>query len=553
MKALLFFLALLICGLYACQQQQPPAPVVRSPAFQKAASFLNRHSDSAYYYFNQFIGTSKDSLLTAVAYNYMAVIQSDAGDYFGSQESLLRSLKFLSPEKESDQACLSSDYNELGMTSLNLRHYPAAVDYFDQAIRYSADKRLLSFNNNKALAYQKQGAYAQALKLYDTILQQHPPPKTYARVLSNRAKTRWLANAKYNAVPELLRGLAIRQREKDDWGINASYAQLGDYYTNTKPDSALFYAKALYETAKRINSPDDQMLGLRSLIQLGPAGDARKYFSRYQKLNDSLQAARNAAKNQFALIRYDAEKNKADNLKLQKDVAEKKYELVTKNILLYIIVFTLISGTVIAWTWYRKRKQVLYLETENKINEDRFKLSKKVHDVVANDLYRIMTKVEHLPAIDKDWLLDDIEYLYEQSRDISYDKPPRLEDFTKKVGDLLTSFGNDSRRISIVGNEDAFWAPLNTRVRFELEQVLRELMVNMKKHSQARNIVVKFEEEGDQLSIRYQDDGVGFAENQTFNNGLTNTGNRIKAIHGAVIFEGKSGEGLKIQLHFPKI
>jgi signal transduction histidine kinase len=39
----------------------------------------------------------------------------------------------------------------------------------------------------------------------------------------------------------------------------------------------------------------------------------------------------------------------------------------------------------------------------------------------------------------------------------------------------------------------------------------------------------------------------------SFNNGLTNTGNRIKAIHGDLIFERKAGEGLKIQLRFPKV
>lgn len=66
----------------------------------------------------------------------------------------------------------------------------------------------------------------------------------------------------------------------------------------------------MFEIAKQLDSPDDQLEALQKLIALEPSEKSKFYFSKYQKINDSLQTARSKAKNQFALIRYETEKEK---------------------------------------------------------------------------------------------------------------------------------------------------------------------------------------------------------------------------------------------------
>jgi signal transduction histidine kinase len=534
-------------AVLACKKSSNNKISNKDANYDIAESFLDKNNDSAFYYFTKVTTSPKDSLQVAMAYNYMAVIQADAGDYFGGQESLISSLKFLNERKKSDFSCISSNYNELGLNSLSLKRYDIAINYYDLAIKFSDNNAFKSmFLNNKALAYQKAGNYNASIKIYSDIISKNvKSKKEYARLLSNIAKTKWLQNPRYNAAPEFLKALNIRIVEKDQWGQNASYSHLADYYEKKNPDSALIYAQKMYLIAKKLISPDDRLEALQKLIKLSPLTATKQYFEFYENLSDSLQTVRNTAKNQFALIRYETEKSKADNLVLQKDNTAKKYQII---ILIFGILVIVIVGTL----WFKKRKQRLELKAENKIRESQLRTSKKVHDVVANGLYRVMTEIENQEDIDKDHVLDKIEDLYEKSRDISYDKPEAAaQHFHEKISALLTSFATDDTKMLIAGNTPELWQKVNAGAQYEVEHVLQELMVNMKKHSSASNVAVRFENQQDQIIIYYTDNGVGMQADTPHNNGLRNTGNRINSINGAINFDATIEKGLKIQISFP--
>ena len=147
--------------LYSCQQKKTAAPPsLKDANYAKAKSFLGKQNDSAFYYFNQVAISARDSLQTSYAYNYMAYLQSEEGDHFGSEENLTMSLRYLDTARKENYKSLSSTFNELGLTSIQLKNYDNAVTFFDRAIHYSeASKYRLVFLNNRALAAQKKGAY----------------------------------------------------------------------------------------------------------------------------------------------------------------------------------------------------------------------------------------------------------------------------------------------------------------------------------------------------------------------------------------------------------
>lgn len=539
MIKLYFLFSIFFCFL-SCQQPLKTSSVITSQYYSKGESLIGIKNDSAFYYFNKAATTSKDHLLIARCYNEMAIIQAEAGDYFGSQENLLTSIKYLDKKNSESQACLSSDYNELGNSNLKTKNYEAAITYYSEAMKFTAnDDYKIVLLNNKALAYQKMRQYQQSIAIYQSIIYQTKnDKKTYARILTNMAYTKWLRDGNYHADRELLAALQIRKNEKDYWGLNASYAHLSDYYSIQKPDSGLLYAEKMYAVAKELNSPDDVLEALQKLIKLGAPADAKNYFARYQYLNDSLQTSRNNAKNQFALIKYDAAKNKEDNLVLQKDNAEKRLRIIELLVGLFISVILFVA----AFFWYRKQKQ-------EAIRKQQLKSSQKVHDVVANGLYNLMTKIEHGVIIEKEQLLDDIDALYERSRDISYEQPENSRQEESITG-LLESFGNNTTRVSIIGDPNEIWTKLSTKTKKELMLVLQELMTNMKKHSLAKNVAIKFNLLEKQLTIHYTDDGVGLPNTLQYGNGLKNTENRIKSIGGNISFENTT-PGLKIRIHVP--
>ena len=157
--------------------------------------------------------------------------------------------------------------------------------------------------------------------------------------------------------------------EKDIWGENSSYTHLADFYMDSKPDSALWYARMMFDAASKINSPDDKLAALRKLIVLVPK-QSKFYFQQYQQLEDSLQAARNAAKSQFAVIRYNVEKAKTENIQLQKKNTEKKYQLL-------VVTLVALAGAFVGFGLYKRRKRRMQLEADRRLQESKLRLSQK--------------------------------------------------------------------------------------------------------------------------------------------------------------------------------
>lgn len=185
MKNSILFIAITVL-LLACQKKEISKKEIRDADFDKARSLVNKNNDSAFFYFSKVATSNKDSLKVALSYNYMASIQAESNDYFGSLESLALSLRFLNEHKKKDYDCLSSTYNELGVNSYNLKNYQPALTYFENAFKFSEDDffRLIILNN-KALVYQKAGKYNLALNIYEQLLLKNKIAKTIcAKILA---------------------------------------------------------------------------------------------------------------------------------------------------------------------------------------------------------------------------------------------------------------------------------------------------------------------------------------------------------------------------------
>jgi signal transduction histidine kinase len=533
----------LLC-LTACHQSVPTKPVDEWADYRKAYTFLSNNKDSAFYYFNRAATGTTNKEQIATAYQNMALIQSDAGDHYGAQESLTSALKALDKQDPKNRTHLAEDYNQMGMTFSNLKDYQQALKYYDLALHYADSPALkLYFLNNQGNAYKDLKTYAKALSSYIAVIRIVGTQGTdYARTLNNLATTKWLQNPRYDAAPELGRSLAIRLGAQDVWGENSSYGHLADFYMDSRPDSALWYARKLLGTASQLKSADDELAALRKLIVLVPQ-QSKVYFQQYQRLEDSVQTKRSAQKSQFAVIRYNVEQAKDENLQLQKKSTERRYQLLA---VLAAFLFA------VAWAiwWYRKRRQRLQLLAEQEIQENKLRLSQKVHDQVANGIYRIISEVEHTD-MDKTRLLDQLDQAYEISRNIAHEDPETNGDFTEQMRMLLNGFKNPSVKLAVTGNEPLLWDAVDLTIRKQLKLVLQELMVNMSKHSRATRSRVGFNLANGCLEVDYWDNGVGLSDQAKQGRGLGNTVSRIEALQGSIKFESPNEKGLRIEIRVP--
>ncbi len=110
-------------------------------------------------------------------------------------------------------------------------------------------------------------------------------------------------------------------------------------------------------------------------------------------------------------------------------------------------------------------------------------------------------------------------------------------------------------QVQVSGEESRF--PLNENTRLLLFRSIRELLINVRKHAQASEVRIHFEQVEDQLKIKVEDDGVGFdyqpeqTDFQEGGYGIFSILQRIEDIGGSIDIHSKHGQGTSVHLLAP--
>ena len=160
----------------------------------------------------------------------------------------------------------------------------------------------------------------------------------------------------------------------------------------------------------------------------------------------------------------------------------------------------------------------------------------------------IQQKDENIRLVDK---LDDV---YTKARNISRETGiiNTGKEYPEELKALLESYVSYQVRLTITGMDRISWKNIHELKKQVVYRVLQELMTNMKKHSQATQVFIRFSSEGRKLKIFYSDNGIGFPKTGIVaSNGLLIAETRIQSINGTLNFETNQGKGLKAFMNFP--
>ncbi|MET0945163.1 MAG: ATP-binding protein, partial [Flavobacterium sp.] len=351
--------------------------------------------------------------------------------------------------------------------------------------------------------------------------------------------------------------LQTKNEIKDTYGSIESYLHLADYYSKKdiqKSDENAFKA---YNIATKLNSVDERLEALQIIISNNHSGQHSKYVQQYFTLNDSIIKVRNNFKNKFAKIKYDAKIEKDENAKLRLEKAENLLSLQQAKylrIVFGIVFIFLVILIAILIRYYKNKNKVTAFKTSYNTET---RIAKKIHDELANDVYHVIAFAESQPLSNestKENLLEKLDDIYGRVRGISKENN-RIEtgtDFTNSIKEMLLAFNTNERNIIATNLEDINWEIIDETKKITISRVLQELMVNMKKHSKASLVLIKFENDHKSILIHYTDNGVGCEKTKMTKNGLQNMESRIQAVKGTINFDTEPDKGFKVKISMPK-
>ena len=530
----------------SCKNQEEN-PALDANLEQAENLFATKQYRKAYYYYNQsFLFNKEQNNTKRAVFNLlrMAHIENLECDYIGSEATTTQAIKLF--DKTIPIPYQTNAYISLGLNYMHLANYEDAKSMFEKAIQITEDSLTVYISkNNIGYLYIKQKEYQKAVRLLseienEKILQESP--LDYARILDNKGIALFHLNDKL-ALSYLEKAKTIREANNDDSQIVSSYMHLAEYYKNQEPETAKEWTQKAYHSATKAFIPDDRLEALNLLFTTTTNNNLKnQYHDTYIHINDSLQQARQQAKNQFAKIKYDSEKAETEKTAYQ----YKMYGFIVL-LILSVAVFILLYRLTI-----QKNKRKI-LETQYTTET---KIAKRLHDELANDVHNTIAFAETQNLENeqnKETLLENLDTIYQRARNISNENKQIStgEAFVEQLKHMIHSYSSDTRNV-ILNTAALQDIQLKDEVKITLYRVLQELMVNMKKHSECSLVAIAFKNNGQFLEISYSDNGKGSQNQLHTKNGLQNVENRIFSINGNITFDTEPNKGFKVKITIPK-
>ncbi len=213
---------------------------------------------------------------------------------------------------------------------------------------------------------------------------------------------------------------------------------------------------------------------------------------------------------------------------------------------------------------YKHQLKSLVSELTLVEEKERRRIATDLHDSIGQTLALAKNKIavlrdtiqEKTTVQELDDIFEDINYAVDLSRTLTYDlSPPVLYNFGLGAGiEWLLMQIKSQHNIHTHFQYGQLHLPLGEDMNILLYQSIRELLFNIVKHAEAKNIYVTIRKE-DHAVILIEDDGIGFDLTQVNMDkstgfGLFSIKERLDHLGGEFIISSEMGKGTQVMLRF---
>ncbi|MFK7749258.1 MAG: sensor histidine kinase [Kordia sp.] len=397
--------------------------------------------------------------------------------------------------------------NAKGNTLKDLKRYDEAIDYFNLAFedykKNTLETKRTQFNLAHTL-YLKNGFN----KVSDSLLQD-----SYAYYVSKDLQ------------PEKF----------------STLLKLAELYKNVDKNKFSKYINKALESAKirKMKKSIYEALELKLEVDYTVTD-----YKRFILLKNELQREKEDVDYFYINDRFNYEASEKENIILENKESKRTQQLLGLSLFLVVLI-------VLIFFIYQRIKRKHKIEKVKTVHVTEARISTKVHDELANDLYELMSQLE-TSSPEKETILDKLDVIYNQARDISkqIQSVDTDQKFADELSNLFRSYQSEKVNVLLKRYDMELWKGISSHIKITVYRVLQELLTNMKKHSNAALVVVSIEKKNKKLFIQYIDNGKGFTE-EISKNGLQNAENRIRAIKGKLTFDTELHKGCKFSINVP--
>lgn len=346
-------------------------------------------------------------------------------------------------------------------------------------------------------------------------------------------------NKTWIAFALMKRGLLYERLRQHNLALEAFSSALKLYNENGAIEGRLYAMRNILDIKIQTNSVD-----------------LRDYTGKYLEVKDSVYRAEGANKIAEHRTIYQTEKKEQENKLLQQENSLKQAQLQTRNRTIILLVFTIVLITVII-VWRinanRLKKKQLELESSQKIQREKERISRDLHDNVGGQLSYILYSLDDIKSEDPQKreelsknINESVKNVIQNLRETIWainDESLTINDLSDKLKVYSRSMFKNSNTKIVFSENIASDVSLNSLKGLNLYRICQEIINNAFKYSHASELRITINS-NEKTSIIISDNGIGFDLNeQSVGFGLKNINNRAQEIGATVTIDASINNG----------
>jgi signal transduction histidine kinase len=530
-----------------------------------------------------------DTIGIADTYNNLGIVYDTQGDYVKALKNYFEALKiYESYSKEFQKVPMV--YVNIGIVYKKQKEYNKVLEYYQKALKIYQDN---DYKIGEVITTGNIGSVLLSAENYEESIEYSIKARElYTQLGYNRYEAYMdinIAIAKDSmklhtqARPLYLNAVKAFKEDRNLYELaNAKIALAHNYSTSLDFLKAKRHLQEALQITQQNKFKEIEIKGLKQLAEVAAkTGDFSVAFKSYKNYAVEKDSIFKKEKTQtiFELeTKYETEKKEKEILVQRADIAEKELKLSKKNTqLIGLGVLAIVFG-LLGYLFYNQQKlkntqlkkenelkdALLKIETQNRLQEQRLRISRDLHDNIGAQLTFIISSLDNLKygfkipgkletklgtiskfTTNTIYELRDTIWAMNKSEITFEDLQSRISNFINAA-----NLSTESTAFSFMVDKELEKQIVFTSVEgMNLYRIIQEAINNAIKYAESTQVEVLISKQNSNLEIVIKDNGKGFnMKNIELGNGINNIKKRATELKAELLIESDQKKGTNIQL-----